>query len=81
MIDIGIEAGDLVLVKKTTTPADGQVLVALTDQGNTLKRLQYENGRPVLIAENSHYAESERVIRPRELTIQGVALKLIKDIR
>ncbi len=81
MVDIGIEAGDLVLVKRTTTPADGQVVVALTDQGNTLKRLRYENRRPVLIAENCHYAESERVIRPRELTIQGVALKLIKDIR
>ena len=32
-----------------------QVVVALTEEGNTLKRLHYENGKPVLYAENSSY--------------------------
>jgi len=31
-------------------------------------------------AENSSYTEKQRVIHPKELTIQGVALKVIKDI-
>ena len=39
-----------------------------------------ENGKPVLCAENSSYTEKQRVIPPKELTIQGVALKVIKDI-
>ncbi len=81
MVDVGIEQGDLVLVQKTTVANAGQIVVALTDKGNTLKRLDYENGKPILIAENSSYAEKDRVIRPRELTIQGVALKLIKDFK
>ena len=80
MADIGVHAGDLVLVKKTNVATDGQVVVALTEEGNTLKRLHYENGKPVLYAENSSYTEKQRVIHPKELTIQGVALKVIKDI-
>ena len=72
--------GDLVLVKKTITALDGQVVVALTENGNTLKRLAYENGKPILLAENSAYSEKARVIRPKQLTIQGIALKIIKDI-
>lgn len=60
---------------------DGQVIVALTEEGNTLKRIRYESGVPVLYAENKSYPEIKRMIRPKKLTVQGVALKLIKDIR
>ena len=80
MVDIGVSAGDLVLVKKTETALDGQVIVALTEDGNTLKRLRYEGSKPVLYAENSSYPDQKRMIRPKELSIQGVALKIIKDI-
>lgn len=80
MVDIGVNEGDLVLVKKTPGAADGQVVVALTENGNTLKRLRYEDGKPVLYAENKSYPESKRVIRPKRLEIQGIALKIIKDI-
>ena len=78
--DAGIREGDLVLVRKTEDALDGQVVVALTEGGNTLKRLREENGKPVLYAENSTYSEQQRVIHPQELRIQGVALKVIKDI-
>lgn len=39
MVDIGIDEGDLILVKKTETAGTGDVVVALTERGNTLKRL------------------------------------------
>ena len=81
MVDIGVHEGDLVLVKKAVTAADGQVVVALTENGNTLKRLGHEGGKPILRAENSTYAEEARVIRPKQLEVQGVAVKIIKDIR
>ena len=80
MIDIGIEKDDLVLVKKTCRAEDGEVIVALTEDGNTLKRLFWENGRPKLHAENKKYKPKDRDIYPQSLTIQGVALKVIKDI-
>lgn len=80
MIDIGVNEGDLVLVKKTNCAEDGQVVVALTENGNTLKRLAYENGKPILLAQNGAYSENERVIRPKRLEVQGIAVKIIKDI-
>lgn len=76
MIDIGIEKDDLILVKRTDSASDGDVVVALTEDGNTLKRLFWENGRPRLHAENKKYKD----IYPNSLTIQGIALKVIKDI-
>ena len=81
MADIGIEEGDLILVKKTETADSGDVVAALTENGNTLKRLFWENGRPRLHAENKSYDEKKADIYPNELTIQGIALKIIKDIR
>lgn len=80
MIDIGIEKDDLILVKKTCIAEDGEVVVALTEYGNTLKRLFWEDGRPRLHAENKRYKPKNRDIYPQSLTIQGVALKVIKDI-
>ena len=79
MVDAGVDAGDLILVKKTSEATDGQIVVALTENGNTLKRIFWENGRPRLHAENKNYPAEQRDIYPKELSIQGVALKLIKD--
>ena len=79
MVDAGVEAGDLILVKNTREAPDGQLVVALTENGNTLKRIFWENGRPRLHAENKSYSAQQRDIYPKELSIQGVALKLIKD--
>ena len=81
MIDIGIDKGDLVLVKKTETANNGDVVVALTEEGNTLKRLFWENGKPRLHAENRSYTGKKLDFYPQKLTIQGIALKVIKEIR
>jgi len=81
MVDIGIDKGDLILVKKAQTAKDGEVVVALTEDGNTLKRLFWEDGKPRLHAENKTYTGTMLDFYPRELTIQGIALKVIKDIR
>lgn len=81
MIDIGIYKDDLILVKKTETASSGQVVVALTENGNTLKRLFWEGGVPRLHAENQLYRGTKRDFYPKELTIQGVALKVIRDIQ
>ena len=81
MIDLGIFEGDLILVKKTTSARSGDVIVALTENGNTLKRLFFDVNRPRLHAENKDYPDYKRDIYPEQLIIQGIALKVIKDIR
>lgn len=76
----GIEAGDLVLVKRTAenlVNLEGKIIVALNDGENTLKRLVIKDGVPYLHAENKKYAD----IRAHNLVIQGVALKIIKEAR
>ena len=81
MIDIGIEKNDLILVKRCETAADGQVVVALTENGNTLKRLFWEANVPRLHAENKGYSPENVDFYPKSLTIQGIALKVIKNIK
>ena len=81
MIDLGIFEGDLILVKKTTSARSGDVIVALTENGNTLKRLFFDGNRQRLHAENKDYPDYKRDIYPEQLIIQGIALKVIKDIR
>ena len=72
---------DLILVKRKSEATDGQIVVALTEEGNTLKRIRFEDGKPVLYAENHTYTDSKRIIHPKQLSIQGIALKLIKDLK
>jgi repressor LexA len=81
MVDIGVEKGDLVLVRKSNSAENGQIVVALTEEGNTLKRIFWENGKPRLHAENKEYPPNKRDIYPKQIIIQGVAIKLIKDFK
>lgn len=79
MIDSGIDDGDYVIVRKTNTADYGKIVVALdNDNRNTLKRLEFDNGnnRPYLHPENKKYKD----IYPTELSIQGVAEKVIKNL-
>lgn len=52
MIDIGINDGDIVVVKKTPVAANGEIVVALIDDEATVKRLFRENGHIRLQPEN-----------------------------
>jgi uncharacterized protein (UPF0335 family) len=42
--------------------------------------LFWENGKPRLHAENKTYTKDKIDIYPKELTVQGIAHKVIKDI-
>ena len=79
MVDAGICEGDLVFVKRSNEARSGQIVVALTEEGSTLKRIFWDGERPRLHAENSTYPPHKRDIYPRSLEIQGVVKKLIKD--
>ena len=81
MVDIGIDSGDLVLIKVASSARDGQVVVALTEDGTTLKRYKVgSDGRPWLMAENKTYPKSKRELHPNEITVQGLVMKIIKDV-
>lgn len=75
MIDAGIYEGDLVIVDSKRTPKNGDVVVALIDNANTLKRFIKEGNSVYLKAENKNYKD----IHPlNELIIQGVVTSLVR---
>ena len=53
MIDVGIYNGDKIIVKKTDTAENGEIIVALVDDSATVKRFFKKNGKIVLHPENS----------------------------
>ena len=77
MIDAGIDDGDLVLVRQQSTADYNQIVVALIEDEATLKRYRPESGRVILHAENPDYDD----IVVESCLIQGVAVKVIKDLR
>lgn len=76
MIEAGIEKGDLLVVRKQDSADDGQIVVALVNGENTLKRLYHRKGKVVLHPENSEM--SDIVTTFGEIKIQGVLVGCIK---
>ena len=78
MIEAGITEGDTVVVQKQETAEVGDIVVALTDEGNTLKRLKYDQklNRYYLHPDNPELED----IYPDVLRIQGIAKFIIKSI-
>lgn len=53
MRDAGIYHGDLLVVDRSLTPIDGDVVVAIVHGEQSLKRLRLDGKRPRLVFENS----------------------------
>lgn len=77
MKDAGIEDGDAVIVRSQQNAEPGNIVVAIDDENkNTLKRLLFNGSRFYLHPENEKYPD---LFLP-EIRIQGVAIKVIKDL-
>lgn len=77
MIDAGINDGDVVVIKETTTADDGEIVVALVeDQEATLKRIRRSGGTVALEAANPAY--ETRLFRDDQVKVQGRLVGLIR---
>ena len=78
MIEAGIEDGDYVIIRQQNHAEEGQIVVALVEDSATLKRyyLDRENRRIRLHPENSAMED----MYYDEIAIQGIAVKVIKDL-
>ena len=83
MVDAGIEEGDLIVIRKQDSASVGDIVVALDEDGqNTLKTfngIDDESGYALLKYENKARYPG-KVIRVRELVVQGVAKHVIKAL-
>ncbi|GLT13254.1 transcriptional repressor LexA [Vibrio rumoiensis] len=79
MKDIGIVDGDLLAVHKTQDVRDGQVVVARVDEDVTVKRLERKGSKVFLHAENEEFSPIEVDLTQQELTIEGLAVGIIRN--
>ncbi len=75
MIDLGIYEGDKVVVQKSSTARNGDIVVAFIDGGYTLKTYRNKDGKVWLEPANSNYPN----LYPKEqLTIFGIAQGIVR---
>ena len=83
MKDIGINSGDIVIIRQQETAEPGQVIVAMVDETSaTLKRYypRPEGQVVVLRPENDDFETQIIDLKERAFAIQGIAVKVLKDI-
>ena len=78
MVNAGIDDGDLVVVRQQETADEGQIVLALVDNEPTLKLyyLDEEHNSIRLHPEN----DSMKDMYFKHIDIQGIAVKVIKDL-
>ena len=74
MIGAGIEKGDLLVIRKQNSANDGEIVVALTEGRNTLKRIFHRQGKIILHPENPSLQD----IVVKSCEVQGVLVSCIK---
>ena len=78
MIDAGINNGDLVLVKQQENANYNDIVVALVDNEVTLKRYRPDNDKGCIVLHPENRRMKDIVVD--NCKIQGVAIKVIKDL-
>ena len=77
MIEVGINDGDVVVIRETNTAQTGDIVVALVDdQEATLKRFRRKGSTIALEAANPAY--ETRVFRDDQVKVQGKLVGLIR---
>jgi repressor LexA len=79
MKDAGILEGDLVLVERGRTPRRGDIVLALVDHEYTLKYLDMEKGRPVLVPANRAFKKIYP--DPNSLKIEAVLKAVVRKYK
>ena len=78
MIDVGINEGDIAIIKQKNNANDGDLVVALIDDTETtLKRFKRSGSKIILKAENKNY-KSQVYESGSNIKIQGILSGLIR---
>ena len=78
MIEAGINDGDTVIIKKTDTADNGQIVVALIDNNEAmLKRLRRKGKTVALESANQNY--ETKIFGPDRVKVQGVLVSLYRN--
>lgn len=75
MIDMGILDGDIVLIRHQMTAENGDIVVAVTEKGATLKVFMKKGEKVILVPRNKNFP----LIIPKKLEIRGKFVGLIRS--
>lgn len=78
MINAGIDDGDLVIIRQQDAANEGQIVVALIDNEATLKRYYLDNKKKKIRLHPENDELDDMFFD--EIAIQGVAVKILKDL-
>jgi repressor LexA len=80
MIEAGINDGDTVIVKKTNTANNGEIVVALIDDNEAmLKRIRKKGKIVALESANKRY--ETKIFGPDRVKVQGVLISLYRNFQ
>ena len=80
MIEAGINDGDTVIVKKTNTATNGQIVVALIDDHEAmLKRIRKKGKIVALESANKNY--ETKIFGPDRVKVQGILVSLYRNFQ
>ena len=83
MRNIGINNGDIVIIRQQDTAETGQVVVALVDDNTATLKRYYPNPENQIVElrpENDDFDTQVINLKERSFAIQGIAVKVLKDI-
>ena len=78
MIEAGINEGDTVIIKKTDSADNGQIVVALIDNNEAmLKRIRRKGNSVALESANKNY--ETKIFGPDRVKVQGILVSLYRN--
>ena len=78
MIEAGINDGDTVIVKKTNTANNGQIVVALIDNHEAMLKKIRKKGK-VIALESANKKYETKIFGPDRVKVQGVLVSLYRN--
>jgi len=72
----GIASGDVLVVDRSLEAVNGKIVLAVLNGEFTVKRIRLEEGRTILMAENSHYPSIE-INEATDFQVWGVVTYII----
>ena len=80
MIDAGINDGDTVIVKKTSTANNGQIVVALIDDHEAMLKRIRRKGKVVAL-ESANKKFETKIFGPDRVKVQGILVSLYRNFQ
>ena len=80
MIEAGINDGDTVIVRKTNTADNGQIVVALIDDHEAMLKRIRKKGK-VIALESANKSYETKIFGPDRVKVQGVLVSLYRNFQ